>query len=71
MNKLNTFINQNTEWGYLNTCASWSGNAFFEGTGMPFDSVEWGTGTPREVSKTITKLGENTVTSPAAIYKSK
>ena len=67
MGTLNNIVGTYAEWGYTNTCASWSSKAFGTATGVKISGSEvlGATGTPRQISKSITTKGANTPQNPS------
>ncbi len=66
MGALNSTVKTYAEWKYSNTCASWSSKAFKAATGIKISGSEvfGATGTPRQISRSITEKGENTPQNP-------
>lgn len=66
MKSLENFANEYDEWGYTNTCASWSSKAFTTATGIEINADDYLgiTGTPRQISNSINEKGANTPLKP-------
>ena len=67
MEILNNSVGTYAEWGYTNTCASWSSKALRTATGVKISGSEvlGATGTPRQISNSIITKGANTLQNPS------